>query len=115
LGVNCEYWCVENDGITQGIVLLITSECYSKIDSELPIININYIGVAPWNRKKNKAIGTKLCKFAISRCVELKYGGIGAYAVYDSEGFFRKIGFNYIEHQTYQGLRYMEYQIISHR
>ena len=92
---NFESYAIEHEGVTQGLLVIETQWHRSQIDRRYPIVYVQAIASAPWNRKaiqqlpKLRGVGTALLLFARQRSLELGYEGrIGLHALPGAESFY---------------------------
>jgi hypothetical protein len=112
-----EAYGIEFDELLQGVILLETQWRRSWLPGRLPLVYVEYLSSAPWNRSllENppylKNVGRTLLLFARQRSLELGYRGqIGLHSLPGAEGFYRR--FNMIESgpdADKDGLIYFEY------
>ncbi|MEM9922407.1 MAG: hypothetical protein AAF915_01400 [Cyanobacteria bacterium P01_D01_bin.50] len=105
-GAGNELYAVECEGITQGLMIIEIFEDRCQIKSQLrePLVHVDYIATAPWNRKAinnppiYKGVGGNLIDFAVDRSHELGYKGrIGLHSLPDAVPFYRKIKIGLID------------------
>jgi hypothetical protein len=112
-----EAYGIELDEILQGLVLIETQWHRSWLPGRFPLVYIEYLASAPWNRRPIedppylKNVGRALLFLARQRSVELGYEGrVGLHAIPGAEGFYRH--FNMIDNgpdPDKDGLVYFEY------
>lgn len=95
-----EVYVLEYDSIAQGLIVLETKECHSRLEEGKNLIYINLLLVAPWNRgslqeiRNYKGVGTSLLTFAISRSFDLGFQGrIALNSVKEAEDFYARMPF----------------------
>jgi len=86
--------------------------------SYTPIVYIDYLAVAPWNRKviqsppRFRGFGTVLLGVAVSISIEEGMGGkCGLHALRQAEGFYLQAGMNDLGIDSDCGLRYFEFNL----
>lgn len=110
-----KYALVSND-ITQGLMIIVTSNYYSRQQGNKPIVYVDSLATAPWNRPsiqnppQYKAVGSAMITFAIMRSFELNYDGlIGLHSLPAAEGFYQRLNMhNYGSDPNKQNLNYYE-------
>ncbi|MEO0852963.1 MAG: GNAT family N-acetyltransferase [Cyanobacteria bacterium J06648_11] len=92
---NYECYAVEADERTQGLMMIETQWHYSVIADAQPLVYIEALSAAPWNRAQRqgaarfKRVGTSLLAFARARSEALGYGGrVGLHSLPGAEGFY---------------------------
>lgn len=76
-----EFYAVECEGITQGLMLIeiLKKRCQIESQHHLRLVYIEALATAPWNRPAiqspptYKSVGSNLINFAIARSEELDY------------------------------------------
>jgi len=109
-------YAIECNGLTQGLMLINIGLKYSRIDISKPLVYVEYIQTAPWNRVKvqgydsYKLVGSLLLLQAVGESCEEGFNGrIGLHALPKAEAFYRKIGLQEFGTDTdHQGLAYFE-------
>lgn len=97
---NAEFFAVHVEGRTQG--LMMTADGKTSLrpeDAGKGLTYIEYLAVAPWNRKgffatqKLGHVGSVLMATAISESIDRNYGGcIGLHSLPQADDFYRKCG-----------------------
>ena len=92
---NYECYAIEAAERTQGLMMIETQWHYSVIAAGHPLVYIEALSVAPWNRARGqglprfKRVGTSLLEFSRARSEALGYGGrVGLHALLGAEGFY---------------------------
>ncbi len=89
----------------------------------LPIVYVDYVAVAPWNRKviqhpqRFKNLGTMMLGVAVAMSIATGLDGrCGLHSLPQSEGFYRQIGMTDFGIDTaYSSLRYFEFNAVAAR
>lgn len=116
-----EAYAIEVDDLTQGLMLLETQWHRSQTPQRYPLVYIEAVATAPWNRRNLedppylRSVGRSLLLFARQRSVELGYGGrVGLHSLPEVEGFYRRNQMpEYGADPDKEGLVYFEYRSIS--
>ena len=94
---NYECYAVEAEERAQGLMMLETQWHYSAISEGQPLVYIEALSVAPWNRTRQQGlrrfhrVGTELLNFSRMRSEALGYGGrVGLHSLPGAEGFYEK-------------------------
>ena len=111
-------FAIECNGKTQGLMLADLGSRTSKIRGEegLPLVYIDFIAVAPWNRPvlaeepRYKGVGSVLLVTAISLSIDEEMEGrIGLHSLPQSEGFYAEYcGMTSHGPEGDEGLHYFE-------
>ena len=111
-------FAIECNGKTQGLMLADLGSRRSKIRGEegLPLVYIDFIAVAPWNRPvlaeepRYKGVGSVLLVTAISLSIDEEMEGrIGLHSLPQSEGFYAEYcGMTSHGPEGDEGLHYFE-------
>jgi len=115
-----EAYAIEVENLTQGMVWLETQWHRSQLPQHHPIVYIEALATAPWNRRwlddppYLQGVGRTLLLFARQRSLELGYEGrAGLHALPGSEGFYRRNQMpEYDADLDKEGLIYFEYSAI---
>ncbi len=115
-----EAYAIEVDSLTQGLMFLETQRHRSQLPQRYPLIYIEALAVAPWNRRRLEdppylqKVGRTLLLFARQRSLELGYGGrVGLHALPESEEFYRRNHMpEYDPDPDKEGLVYFEYGVL---
>jgi hypothetical protein len=111
-------FCVTCDGLTQGLMRLnLTSLAREATQVGKPLVYVEYLEVAPWNRAdggqapRYQGVGTALLVAAVALSFDEGFKGrTGLHSLPQSDGFYRD-GCRMIDlgpDEHYQGLRYFE-------
>lgn len=104
-------------GVTQGLAQIdLTKVSWDPVQKGKPIVYVDYLEVAPWNRPelgatpRLRGVGSALITAAIALSVEEDFKGrIGLHSLPQADAFYRKIGMtDFGQDQAYQKLRYFE-------
>jgi hypothetical protein len=104
------------NGTTQGLMSIDLTKS-SRIQKRKPLVYIDYLEAAPWNRSelgglpRYRGVGTALITAAVELSMEEGFRGrIGLHALPQSEDFYRKVcGMDDLDYDSsYQNLRYFE-------
>ncbi|WP_346293688.1 GNAT family N-acetyltransferase [Sphaerothrix gracilis] len=114
---NFEGYAIEYEGMTQGLMAIETQWHRSQIDRRYPIVYVQALASAPWNRKiiqprpELRGVGTALLLFARQRSLELGYEGrIGLHALPGAESFYDNQNMaDYGPDPEQENLTYFEY------
>ena len=112
-----EAYAVEVDDFTQGLLLLETQWHRSGLPQRYPLVYVQAIASAPWNRIRIEdppyflGVGRSLLLFARKRSEQLGYQGrVALHALPGSEGFYRRLNMpDYGPDPDKEGLIYFEY------
>ena len=92
-----EAYGIEFEALLQGVILLETQWHHSWLPQRFPLVYVEYLASAPWNRRLLEdppylvGVGRALVLFARQRSVELGYGGrVGLHALPGAEAFYRR-------------------------
>lgn len=92
---NYECYAVEAEDRTQGLMMVETQWHYSAVAEGQPLVYIEALSVAPWNRIQQKGspqfkrVGSGLLAFSQARSEALGYGGrVGLHSLPGAEGFY---------------------------
>ncbi|MEM6866829.1 MAG: hypothetical protein AAF528_00395 [Cyanobacteria bacterium P01_C01_bin.121] len=90
-----EAYGIEQDEILHGVILLETQWHRSWFSERYPLVYVEYLSSAPWNRRPIedppylRQVGRALLTVARQRSVELGYDGrVGLHALPGTEGFY---------------------------
>lgn len=101
-----EFYAIECDGITQGLIALDISKkrCLIEAQFRQRLVYILALATAPWNRPTiqtsptYKGVGGQLIDFAIARSYQLGYKGrVGLHALPGALEFYRKLRVRLVE------------------
>jgi hypothetical protein len=111
-----ETYALEAAGQTQGLMLI--SEKFARLPTQLgrELVYVEFVSTAPWNRPelvtdpRYKGVGIALLGTAISKSVELGFGGrIGLHSLQQSESWYQDIEeLTDVEYDTAKKMRYFE-------
>ena len=92
---NYECYAIEVEERTQGLMMVETQWHYSVIADSQPLVYIEALSVAPWNRARRQGlpqfqrVGTGLLAFSRMRSEALGYKGrVGLHSLPGAEGFY---------------------------
>lgn len=116
-----EAYGIELDDLLQGVVLLETQWHRSWLPQRFPLVYVEYLASAPWNRRPLEdppylsKVGRALLLLARQRSVELGYEGrIGLHSLPGSEGFYHRYNMTDCGPDPDQdGLIYFEYAALQ--
>ena len=112
-----------NAGEVEAAMVLLTGETSRDPAIALPILYVDFVAVAPWNRKtfqsplRFRHLGTVMIGAAVelSRTLGLD-GRCGLHSLPQSEGFYRRIGMrDFGLDAAYSSLRYFEFDATAAR
>lgn len=104
-------------GVTQGLAQLdLTKACREPSQKGKPLVYVEYLEVAPWNRAelgakpRLRGVGTVLLTAAVALSNNEDFKGrIGLHSLPQADAFYRKIGMTDLgPDPAYQNLRYFE-------
>ncbi|KAM3108924.1 hypothetical protein ACJ2PR_28350 [Phormidesmis sp. 146-33] len=112
-----EGYAIEQEQMTQGLMMLRTRGKRSFFDQNRRIVYVSRLATAPWNRAdlqtpiEFRAVGGTLMRFAQLRSEELGYGGlVGVHSLPEAEAFYRKLNMADCDlDENYENLRYFEW------
>ncbi|MEM9947978.1 MAG: GNAT family N-acetyltransferase [Cyanobacteria bacterium P01_D01_bin.36] len=112
-----EAYAIEVEGLVHGLLYLETQWHRSELAQRYPLIYVQALVSAPWNRKalENppylRGVGKVLLLFARERSQQLGYQGrVGLHAIPEAEGFYHRMGMpSYGADAEKEGLIYFEY------
>lgn len=112
-----EAYAIEWGDLIQGVVLLETRWHRSGLPERAPLVYVEYLASAPWNRRPVEdppylvGVGQALLLLARQRSVELGYGGrVGLHSLPGAETFYQLNGMADYGHDAEKGgLVYFEY------
>lgn len=115
LATNRRILALVNDGDVEAAVCLFPG--HKSRSNGLPLVYIDYIAVAPWNRKKIQVpprfekLGTVLLGAAIAMSMSVGFDGrCGLHSLRQAEGFYRRLGMeDFGVDAAYSSLRYFEF------
>lgn len=104
-------------GVTQGLAQVdLTKTCREPSQAGRPLVYIDYLEVAPWNRPelgatpRLRGVGTALLTAAVALSEDEGFKGrLGLHSLPQADAFYRKIGMTDLGPEpTYYNLRYFE-------
>ena len=112
-----EAYAIELDELVQGVMLLETQWHRSWLPERFPLVYVEYLASAPWNRYSVGdrpylvGVGRTLLLLARQRSIELGYGGrIALHSLSQTEAFYRRNNMiDYGADPEKEGLVYFEY------
>jgi hypothetical protein len=116
-GTNRRVLSLLNGSEVEAAMLLLTGKTSRDPSTPLPILYVDYVAVAPWNRRtfqnpqRFRHLGTVMIGAAVelSRALGLD-GRCGLHSLPQSEGFYRRIGMrDFGLDAAYSSLRYFEF------
>lgn len=122
-GTNRRVLSLLNGSEVEAAMLLLSGKTSRATSAPLPILYIDYVAVAPWNRKtfqnpqRFRHLGTVMIGAAVelSRAIGLD-GRCGLHALPQSEGFYHRIGMrDFGLDAAYSSLRYFEFDAAAAR
>jgi hypothetical protein len=116
-----EAYALDIDGLAQGLIFLETQWHRSHLTERWPLVYVEAIASAPWNRIEIEQppwlrhVGRILLLFSRQRSVELGYGGrVGLHSLPNAEGFYHRQQMpDYGPDPEKDGLLYFEYGAIQ--
>lgn len=115
-GTNRRIFALLNaDGVEAAMCLLFGKQ--SRVANPLPVVYVDYVAVAPWNRKevqnplRFRRLGTVMLGTAVAVSLSMDLEGrVGLHSLSQSEGFYRRIGMSdFGTDAAYSFLRYFEF------
>jgi hypothetical protein len=95
-----EMYSIECEKIAQGLMIIEIDFHRSRCDPVKPIVYVDYLATAPWNRKslqdppRYRLVGSILLAYARIRSFELEYQGrLGLHSLPRAVGFYEKFIF----------------------
>ncbi len=112
-----EVYGMEMEALLQGVILLETQWHRSWLPQRFPLVYVEYLASAPWNRRLIEnppylvGVGRALLLFARQRSLELGYGGrVGLHSLPGAEAFYQRYQIpDYGPDPDKGGLVYFEY------
>jgi len=116
-----EAYAIEWEELVQGVMLLETQWHRSWMSARSPLVYVEYLASAPWNRRPIEdppylaGVGRTLLLLARQRSVELGYGGrVGLHSLPRTEAFYHlKNMADYGPDPDKDGLVYFEYPALQ--
>lgn len=113
--VNFEYYAIECERMTQGMMIIETDFHRSKDGRNL--VYVDFLTIAPWNRleivktPRYRGTGSLLMYLAVSRSEQLGYKHrTGLHSLPAAREFYRKLGMrDFGNDPDYQNLHYFEF------
>ena len=113
--INFEYYAIECDQMTQGMMIIETDLHKSRGGKNL--VYVDFLAIAPWNRQeivknpKYRGTGSLLMYLAVSRSEQLGYKHrTGLHALPRACEFYQKLGMkDFGADRNYQNLHYFEF------
>lgn len=110
------HFVIESEGVTQGLMQLAFSIHHSRIDPNKHLVYIEYLSVAPWNRKNHtdalsfKGVGSILVFQAIITSLNEGFWGlVGLHALPGAVSYYKKLGMiSFGSDNDHQCLEYFE-------
>lgn len=111
-----EAYAIEYEDLTQGLMWLETQWHRSRMRSHQPLVYVEALASAPWNRSRTNPIpsfigvGTALLRFARQRSLQLGYRGrLGLHALPGSESFYENLNMLNFGYDPDREMVYFEY------
>ncbi|HKS75337.1 MAG TPA: hypothetical protein VJQ82_19170 [Terriglobales bacterium] len=116
-GSNRRIFSLLNTSEVEAAMMLLFGKTSRDPSTPLPIVYVDYVAVAPWNRKvvqhpqRFKNLGTVMLGQAVATSIaEGLDGRCGLHSLPQSEGFYRRIGMSdFGTDPAYSSLRYFEF------
>ena len=116
-GTNRRVLSLLNGNEVEAAMLLLSGKTSCDPSASLPILYVDYLAVAPWNRKtfqnpqRFRHLGTVMIGAAVEFSRALGFDGrCGLHSLPQSEGFYRRIGMrDFGLDAAYLSLRYFEF------
>lgn len=121
-GMNRQIFSLLNASNVEAAMLLLFGK-QSQDGPPRPIVYVDYVAVAPWNRREVQSpqrfrhFGTVMLGAAVARSTSMGFDGrCGLHSLPQSEGFYRRIGMtDFGIDPAYLSLRYFEFTNASAR
>lgn len=114
-GTNRRVFSLLNSGEVEAAMMLLFGQ-KSRDSSLQPIVYVDYVAVAPWNRQpfqepqRFRGLGTVMLGAAVELSRQLGHDGrCGLHSLPQSEGFYRKIGMRDFGLDAAKSMRYFEF------
>jgi GNAT superfamily N-acetyltransferase len=99
-----------------GVLILCDEIHFSRLEHHLPLVYINYVATAPWNRRDSRGfgrlrgVGTSLMEWAAQYSREVGCEGrLGLHSLRSSDAFYDHLRFrNFGIDAAHRGMRYFE-------
>ena len=115
-GTNRRIFSLLNAGAVEAAMLILLGENSRGPVTALPIVYVDYLAVAPWNRtafqdpRRFRGLGRVMIGAAVELSRTLGFDGrCGLHSLPQSEGFYRQIGMRDFGLDTAKQLRYFEF------
>ena len=110
-----EQFVIEVESETQGMMIINTTNYTSRIEKSKPLVYIEYLAVAPWNRKiivsnpKYKLVGSLLFFQAIGESIDKGFEGrIGLHSLPGAVDWYIYLGLTEFELDESKKMKYFE-------
>jgi hypothetical protein len=121
LGKNGRVFSLLNADEVEAATVVLLGENSRDPAASLPIVYVDFVAVAPWNRKafqdpqRFRSLGTIMIGAAVELSRTLgRNGRCGLHSLPQSEGFYRHIGMtDFGPDASYESLRYFEFDTAS--
>lgn len=122
-GTNRRVLSLLNGNEVEAAMVLVTGRTSREPGTPLPILYVDYLAVAPWNRRtfqnpqRFRHLGTVMIGAAVELSLTLGLDGrCGLHSLPQSEGFYRRIGMrDFGLDAAYSSLRYFEFDAAAAR
>jgi hypothetical protein len=112
-----------NASEVEAAMMLLFGKTSRDPSTPLPIVYVDYVAVAPWNRKivqhpqRFKNLGKVMLGQAVATSIAAGLDGrCGLHSLPQSEGFYRRIGMSdFGTDLAYSSLRYFEFSVQAAR
>jgi len=116
-GSNRRLFSLLNTSEVEAAMMLLFGKTSRDPKTPLPLVYVDYVAVAPWNRKviqqpqRFKNLGTVMLGHAVATSITAGLDGrCGLHSLPQSEGFYRRIGMSdFGPDAGYSALRYFEF------
>lgn len=116
-GSNRRIFSLLNANEVEAAMMLLFGKTSRDPGTPLPIVYVDYVAVAPWNRKvvqepqRFKNLGTVMLGAAVATSIASGLDGrCGLHSLPQSEGFYRRLGMiDFGTDPAYSSLRYFEF------
>jgi hypothetical protein len=117
LGTNRHTFSLLNASEVEAAMVLLAGK-QSRDVAPLPIVYVDYVAVAPWNRnqiqnpQRFRHLGTVMLGAAVAKSISLGHEGrCGLHSLPQSEGFYQRIGMtDFGIDSSYSSLKYFEFK-----
>ena len=118
-GQNYRIFSLLNGSEVEAAMVLLVSATSRDTALPLPVVYIDYVAVAPWNRKpfqvlpRFRNLGTLMLGAAVEISIQIGFEGrCGLHSLAQSEGFYKSIGMRDLGVDSdYHNLRYFEFDV----